>query len=122
MFEVVIKETSKDLSVKERVAIKQIDSFTGLGDLDPETAPLIDVDYFAVLAVHNDEAETKDYDLYIVADKDGTIYKTSSTAFWSNFKSMMDELYGTDEEYKIKVLFKESKNYKGKSYVTCTLV
>ena len=77
---------------------------------------------WAVLDIHNEKSEDKDYQNFIIIDENGQKYVTGSKSFWSSFRGIYDEMNGSDEEWGIKIFSSPSKNYKGKSFITCSLV
>lgn len=121
-FKVLVAETSKELTAKERVMVKDTTDCVKLDEATQQGAVTIDVDYYVVLNVHNEKSDNKDYKNYVVVDKDGTKYVTGSTSFWSSFTNIAEEMEDVNEEYKIKVYRADSKNYKGKQFITCAIV
>ena len=122
-YSVTILEASKELSPKEKVMMKDTTNAIKLDEATKEGDVLIHVDYYVVLSVHNSKADREDYDVYLIADKDGTKYVTGSPSFWSSFLDIMAEMTGvTDEEWGVKVYKVPSKNYKGKDFITCSVV
>lgn len=121
-YAVTIKETSKQLSAKQRIAIKDT---TNAIKLDEATANaenvLIYPEMWAVLAIHNEKSDDIDYENYVLVDKDGTKYVTGSKSFWTSFMDIYREMENEDEEWGIKVYRMESKNYKGKQFITCSI-
>lgn len=122
-YSVTIIESSRDLSLKERVAVKNLSEAIALGDICV-TEPLdIDVDYWVHLHVVNNRSDEKEYETFIIYDKDGTCYTTSSESFWTSFKGIWDEIIlEPDTEWKLRVLSKPSKNRQGKTFLTCTII
>lgn len=121
-YAVTIKETSKQLSAKQKIAIKDT---TNARKLDEATVNaenvLIYPEMWAVLAIHNEKSDDIDYENYVLVDKDGTKYVTGSKSFWSSFMNIYHEMENEDEEWGIKVYRMESKNYKGKQFITCSI-
>ena len=88
-----------------------------------ETPLVISPDYYAVLDVHNEKSkEDKDFQNYVVVDTDGNKYVTGSTSFFEAFTEIVEEMDGTGEEYQIEIYKLDSKNYKGKQFITCSIV
>lgn len=116
---------SKDLSATERIKFKDTSDAVGI-DLalkDLESLTVI-IDYYGVLDIHNEKAEdNKDYKNYVFVTTDGEKYVTGSESLWTSFTDIADELAdeGMDELPPIKFYKKESKNYKGKYFLTCSL-
>ena len=121
-FSVKIKEASKDLTAKERIAIKDTTNAVKLDKATTEGNVTIDPAYFAVLSVHNDKATPPDYNNYVLVDSDGTKYVTGSQSFWNAFMDIYTEMEGEDEVYSIEVYRAPSKNYAGKDFLTCTII
>ena len=120
-YKVEIKEVSAQLTAKQRIALKDTTNAIKL-DLETQKAPvIINPDFYAVLAIHNEKSDNPDYENYIVVDKSGDKYVTGSKSFWSSFMEIADEMAGEDEEWSIKVYRVESKNYKGKEFITCSI-
>lgn len=119
-----VVESTRELTGKERVAIKM---FTDAHQLDEvtqnyEDGVLINVDYVAKVAVHNEKSDNKDYNKYIYVDKDGTIYISGSEILYRTYQEIAEEMEDEDEDWAIKVIRKESSNYKGKDFLTCVIV
>lgn len=122
-YNVTVKEVSKDLTHKERV---QLMDTTSAVRLDKATQGgedvIIDPDFWAVLSIHNEKSDDKDYENYLLVDKGGVRYVTGSKAFWSTFTDIVDEMSDSDEEYQIRVYRSPSKNYSGKDFITCEII
>lgn len=122
MIETKITYSSKPLSAKERIRIKDTINDVRLDDLTAEQGSVtIPIDYYAVLAIHNDASESVDYTRVVVVALDGTHYVTGSPSFLQALKDIVDEMENEPEDYSIIVSRHESKNYKGKSFLTCTI-
>lgn len=123
-----VSECSKELTVKEKIALKDTSNAIGLDFLTQEAnfngeKVIIDVDYYATINIHNEKSDNKDYINFIVVAKDGTKYVTCSQAFISAFEDIAYELAEAGEsDMTIEVYRKESKNYKGKDFITCSIV
>ena len=121
-YSVSIKETSRELTAKQRIALKDTTNAVKLDEATQIEPVIIDVDMYAVLNIHNEKSENPDYENYIVVDKNGTKYVTGSASFWSSFMDIFSEMAGEDEDYSIKAYRVPSKNYKGKDFITCSIV
>lgn len=121
-YEVKIRRTSKELSAKDRIKIKDTTNAIRLDEATADGAIIISPDYFAVLDIHNEKSEDKDYSQVVLVDVAGNKYVTGSASFLTAFENIVDEMDGIDEEYQIEVYRRESKNYKGKSFITCSIV
>lgn len=121
-FEAKIREASKELTAKERVKFKDTTNAVQLDDATKENPLVIAPDFYVILDIHNERSEDKDYVKYIVVDKVGNKFVTGSESFFTAFKSIFDEMGGTNEDYDIEVYRLPSKNYKGKEFLTCSIV
>lgn len=126
-FNVTIASTSKaELTPRERIMLKDTSDAQGLDELvADDTSIIISPIGYAVLEVHNDKAKgDKDYEQYLILDSNGNKYTTGSSAFWNSFKDIWDEMNieETGESFDLKVYRKPSKNYSGKSFITCSIM
>lgn len=127
-YSVKVAESSKQLTAREKLMFSDTSNASKLDDVVEigSTVVLTPVDY-AVLTVHNEASENKDYDVYVIVDKSGEKFVTGSTSFWNSFYDIWDVMHdsiadGDIEEYQIEVYKKESKNYKGKYFLTCSVI
>lgn len=121
-YSVNIREVSRSITAKERVKLKDTTNAIALDDVTREAKFVFEPDYYAILDVHNEQSEDKDYIKYVIVDKAGTKLVTGSESFFTSFKSIMDEMAGCDEEFSIEAYRMPSKNYKGKEFITCSIV
>lgn len=123
-----VREVSKDITVKEKIMLKDTSNAKSIDILTQEASfnnekVLIDVDYYAILDIHNEKSDNKDYINFIIVDKSGNKYVTGSESFITTFTDIYDEMKGAGEEnITIEIYRKESKNYKGKDFITCSIV
>lgn len=124
-FEVKIIEASRELSAKERIAIKNSTNAVTLDNALSENDSLIIAPTgFAILEVHNEAAKgDKDYTKYMILS-DGTMYATGSKSFFTTFRNIWDEMKqeSPDEEFQIEVFKRPSKNYSGKYFISCNII
>lgn len=126
-YSVKILDASKELSKKERVMLKDTSDAIKLDEAIQGEALIINPDYYVVLGVHNEKSDNVDYKNYVIVDKDGTKYVTGSEAFWSTFEDIWCEMEPEpgaedDEDWSIKCYKLDSKNYKGKQFLTCSVI
>ena len=124
-YKVEIIAASRELNVREKIALKDLANAKSLDTLlnDVDSYLIQPVDY-AELAVHNERSkQDKDYKKYLILDANGEKYVTGSDSFWTAFRDIFDTMRAEapDEVYSIEVLKKPSQNYKGKSFLTCSL-
>ena len=123
-----VREVSKEISVKEKIMLKDTSNAISIDTLTQEASfnnekVLIDVDYYAILDIHNEKSDNKDYINFIIVDKSGNKYVTGSESFITTFTDIYNEMKGAGEEnITIEIYRKESKNYKGKDFITCSIV
>lgn len=124
-YEVTVKESSKELSAKEKIRLKDLSNSINLDALTQQEGKVIlDIAYYAIVGIHNEKSkERQDYDNIILVDVGGNKYHTGSASFITAFTDIIDELADAGEtECQIEVYRKESKNYKGKEFITCSIV
>lgn len=120
-YSVKISEVSRTITAKERVMLKDTTNAISLDEVTREGKFVFEPDYYAILDVHNEKSEDKDYIKYVIVDKAGTKLVTGSDSFFTSFKDIMDEMEGCDEEFSIEAYRMPSKNYKGKEFITCSI-
>lgn len=123
-YSVAIKEVSKELTARERIMLKDTSNAVKIDEAASGDSPLVITPAaYAVLSVHNEKStDNKDYENYVILDKGGTKFVTGSPSFWCSFMEIWEEMEGETEEYSIEVYKKDSKNYKGKQFLTCSIV
>lgn len=117
-------EASKELTGKEKVALKNFADMIQLDEAtkDADAGVLIQVAWTAKVSVHNEKADNQDYVKYVYVDKDGTMYISGSESLYRQYCDIAEDMEGEEEEWGIKVIRKESANYKGKDFLTCVIV
>lgn len=122
-YSVNILETSKELKAREKIAIKDTSNAIPLDEIVEVGVPVvITPDWYAVLEIHNEKSEDKDYKKYVIVDKNGEKYVTGSESFFSSFHDIFVDMADEEEDYEIECYKMESKNYKGKHFLTCSIV
>lgn len=121
-YSVKIVNASKELSARDRVAVKDTTNAISLDDATKDSPLVIAIDYYVELAIHNEKSEDKDYKKYVVVDKSGNKFVTGSESFFTAMLEIMDEMSDSGEDFEIQVYRMPSKNYKGKEFLTCSIV
>lgn len=124
-FEVKITGSMVELSPRERVSFKSLDVAVPLDSLTENGQTVrVNIGNIVTMAVHNEKAkENKDYNVYVLVDKDtGKRYRSGSVSLYNAINDIMDEMAEIDEDIVIEIYKRESKNYKGKGFLTCYLV
>ena len=122
-YKATISYCSKELDARERIRTKDVSDAIKLDEATKDVPSIdIEVDYYAVLDVHNDKSDNTDYKQYIVVDKEGNKYVTGSDSFYKSFIDIVEELADDGiDNFTIKVYRHDSKNYAGKQFITCSL-
>ena len=123
-YKAVVARASKELSAKEKIMLKDMSDAMKLDDEVKEQAIVIKPEFYAIINVHNEKSDTKDYTKIVIVDGDSGIkYTTGSMPFITTFEDIMQEMEDAGEtDFSLKVYAKESKNYKGKYFITCSII
>lgn len=123
-YKAVVARASKELTAKEKIMLKDMSDAVKLDDAVKEQAIVIKPDFYAIINVHNEKSDTKDYTKIVIVDGDSGIkYTTGSMPFITTFEDIMQEMEDAGEtDFSLKVYAKESKNYKGKYFITCSII
>lgn len=117
-----IIEASKELSKKESVMLKDTSDCIKLDEALKDGPITFKPRYYAVVEVHNEKSDNKDYRVYVVADEVGNKYVTSSDSFFESFKDIYSDMLESDEDWLLKVYKLDSKNYTGRQFITCSII
>lgn len=111
--ELLLKSTTGGIALDE-----------ALEDMEDEEGLIIEPKDYAVLEIHNEkvkEGESTDYTKYVIlTEKDK--YVTSSMNFFNSFLDIFETMKDSGEDYSIKIFRKESRNFKGKYFLTCEII
>lgn len=124
-YKVTIKHSSMELTPKQRLMYKDTTDAIKLDEAVQENMPLaIEPIAYVVLSIHNEKSDNPDYEQYLIISADGTKYVTGSSNFFDTFIDIWDELGGveTDEAWMINIYKKPSNNFKGKFFLTCSVI
>lgn len=124
-YKVEIVHSTKELTVREKIRIKDLSNDIQLDDATQQEGNIvIDFDYYVILKVHNEfSKDDKDYNKYVIVDKSGNKFVTGSDSFMTSLEGIVDEMADAGEtDFEIEVYRKDSKNYTGKQFLTCTIV
>lgn len=119
-----IASSTRKLTAKEAIAMKDTSNAISLDAITMDGPVVIDYDYHVILDIHNEKSDNKDYTKTVVVAKDGTKYVTGSSSFTTSLNDIVDEMIdaGEGDNITIEVYRKDSKNYKGKQFITCSIV
>lgn len=121
-YESKVVEASRELTAKERIRFKDLADAVSIDTATADGAITFAVKDYAIVKIHNENSEDKDYTKYVLEAEDGTLYVTGSESFWKSFIDIYTEMQGEDEAWELKVFKKDSANYKGKQFITCSIV
>lgn len=125
-YSATIKDTNLELTPKMRIALKDTSNAVKLDNAVDENGTLVieNVLGYVVLDIHNDKSKDRqDYENYIIVSGDGEKYVTGSPSFWQNFIDIAAEMSAyPDEPWGIEAYKMPSKNYQGKSFLTCSII
>ena len=118
-----ITDSSKELTPVERLRVKMGTDAVSLDRmLDSVDEVIIDIDYYAVVSIHNERAQNKDYMRVMLVEKNGNMYYTGSNTFYVALMEILNEIAGEGaDNYVIKAFRKPSKNYSGKFFITASI-
>ena len=120
-YEVKIAASSHNLTARERLMYKDTSNAVRLDEATSKGAIVITPVAYAVLEIHNEKGDDKDYNNYVVVDSEGNKYVTGSSSFWKAFEDIWDEMSDEGGTFEIEIYSLESKNYKGKQFITCSI-
>lgn len=121
-YSVKVVESSRELSAKEKVLFKDTTNCTKLDEATKEDAVIIEPEMYVVLEIHNEKSDNKDYENYVIVDKNGERFITGSKSFWDSFSDIFADMAEVEESYQIKAYRRPSKNYVGRDFLTCSII
>lgn len=122
-YKAMVEDASWTMTAREKLRYTDLTDAIQLDEATQSGDVIIDVDKWAVINVHNEKSDTVDYMKYVIIDKDEQVYVTGSESFWKSFVQIYEVMCEEGETtYSIKVYRRESKNYKGKDFLTCRII
>lgn len=121
-YEVKIVNCNKELTARERIKLKDTTNAVALDEATEGSNLIISPSIWAELEIHNERNKdgNTDYTKYVIIDEAGTKYVTGSESFWTSFREIAAEM--GDEAFDIEAYKVDSKNYKGKQFISCSIV
>lgn len=119
-----IAYTSAELSVEDKIRLKDTRDAQSLESISRDGAVKLNIVAYAVLDIHNEKSEDKNYRQYVFLDTDGNKYMTGSEPFFNSFTDIWEELDDAEipvENRYFKIYQLPSKNFKDRNFVTCSL-
>ena len=130
-YESKVKESSRELTLMEKINLDDTSDMSAINDYD-DGYIFEGIKWWAIVEIHNDRLQDKtDYTLFVISDKDGEQYYTSSESFTEAFMHIWKlaleehnrkELPEEDFSISLKLKRIQSKNYKGKEILSCKYI
>lgn len=121
-YKVTIVNSTKPLTGKQKVMVKDFTNAQSIDELTNDSTLVLKVENVITCEVHNPVSEDKDYMKYVIIDENGNKFVTGSESAITSLIDIINEMDGEDEDYSVEFYKKESKNYKGKSFITCSII
>lgn len=123
MYKATVVNSSRELTARDRIKFTDTENAIKLDEATANGKHLIisPVDYVE-LHIECDKSDKGEYPLFLVIDKNGDKYVTGSENFYNTFRDIFDNMKADGEEFELDIYARESKNYKGKFFITCSLV
>lgn len=121
-YEVKIVNCNKELTARERIKLKGTTNAVALDEATEGSSLVISPIIWAELEIHNERNKdgNVDYKKYVIIDEAGTKYVTGSESFWTSFLEIAEEM--GEEAFEVEAYKVDSKNYKGKQFISCSIV
>lgn len=122
-----VTESSRELSVKEKIKLKDEKLHQKLNVVLSEQVKeagglVLEPDGWARVHVKNPYSKQREeYDFFVIIEKNGDTWMTGSQSFMEAFMDIWYDMKEyPDEEFKIRVYTKDSKNYSS-GFITCSI-
>lgn len=123
IYSVEILEASAELTKREKVMFKDTSNAVKFDDVvTPEQGITITPTGWVKLAIHNPKGERKDFENLVITTYEGEKFVTGSPTFIEKFLGIWEDMYDPNEDFQIEVFKRDSKNYKGKQFLSCAVV
>lgn len=126
-FSAKIVDASRDLTAREKISLKDFSDAISLDEATQDGPIVVVPDVLVTLEIHNEHsAGDKDYKKHVLLDTEGNKYVTGSDSFQTAMCELLNDIAdlkadGEEEEFSIKIYRRKSKNYAGKTFITCSL-
>lgn len=121
-YSVEIVNSTKELTGKEKIMVKDTSNAVKIDDVTNNGNSItISPKILVTLKVHNEKSQDKDYLKYVIIDENGDKYVTGSASFIEALGDIMAEMSEEEEKYSVVIYKMPSKNYQGKSFITCSI-
>ena len=113
---------SRDFTKREILKLADFTNATKIDELLAGGDFTLNIDYWAVLHVENENSDSKEYNKCVIVNKEGEKFTTGSATFISTLQDIWEACKDDGEDVVIDVYRAESRNYSGKYFITCSLV
>lgn len=120
MATIEIIESSRTLTGREKIKMKDTNNAIKLDEATQQGKVVFAPAEYVVLHVTPEDGD--EYNKYVVISKAGDKFVTGSQSFWNAFKSIWDDMSEESEDYEVEVYRVDSKNYKGKQFLSCSIL
>lgn len=123
-YEATIIEGNAEMSAKEKLNFLNLSDAKSLDELTKEggSYEIQKVESYARVAVHNEKAENKDYEVLVIVDSEGNRFRTGSLAFYNSFMEIYEAMTDAGEDFGLKCYRVPSKNYQGRDFLSCSVI
>ena len=121
-YSVEIINSTKELTGKEKIMVKDTSNAIKIDDVTNNGNSItISPKILVTLKIHNEKSADKDYLKYVIIDENGDKYVTGSESFITSLTDIMSDMAEEEEKYSVVIYKMASKNYQGKSFITCSI-
>lgn len=119
-----ITNSSMELNARGKIYYKDMSNHIRLDTViaDNDNEVIIDVQDFVEVHIHNEKADTTDYDVLVIVSEDKS-YRTGSESFKQAFLDMFYDIRAeTEEPFKIRCYSVPSKNRDKTTFLKCSIM
>lgn len=122
-----VTSSLKDLTARQRIAVKDFSSADKLNEMITADIPkiVIDVDNIIEVTVHNEQSKgNSDYKVYVIVATDGKKFRTGSETAYTSAMEIYKELEAAGElggGFELEFYKVKSNNFDG-DFIKCNLV
>lgn len=118
-----VVDGSREFTAREKIQLKDTNTMIALDKATQEVGTIrITPAGYAVVKVHNEKSDNKDYSQYVIIGNDGQKYYTGSESLFDAFFDIYSDMADEPDPWEIEVYRKPSKNRQGKDFLTCSLL
>lgn len=124
-YNATIASASTELTARQKIMLKDFTNAVKLDEVagTSESQFVICPVGYAEIHVQNEHSKgDKEYTKYVIWDDGFNKFVTGSPSFMEAFTSIFEDMKGEAEPWAIGIYKVPSKNYKGKDFLTCSLL